>query len=341
LRQTRYLDNLAATVNATYDFPRDIALVSRECGTSNARYIPDATHPQIELCYEWIEQIQNQFARLRLTQESSVQAFNGALAFTLMHEIGHALVHEMNLPITGREEDVADQFATVVLSERQPAYAVWAARFFQQMSRGEGWQLFVNDEAATADEHGLDRQRFYNIVCWTYGASPGNRSVLLQILPQERAQRCPGEAQQIQHAWSFLLNGRLRRGVASAAPPPPQPNSADIAGSWAWDESIADTRVGWTCSDSGTLTFVWGGQDTFQQQGRCIIAGQVVNNPGSGILTKAMFDGASVSFMMGDCTYRGALQSNAQAISGTVTCATQTLGQAQGRMQGTWRAWRR
>ena len=40
---------------------------------------------------------------------------SGVLSFVFLHELGHALIHELALPITGREEDVADQLAVASL----------------------------------------------------------------------------------------------------------------------------------------------------------------------------------------------------------------------------------
>src|SRR5262249_35713434 len=39
----------------------------------------------------------------------------GNMLFALLHETGHALVTEMELPVLGRDEDAADAFAVVML----------------------------------------------------------------------------------------------------------------------------------------------------------------------------------------------------------------------------------
>ena len=49
--------------------------------------------------------------------------------------------------------------------------------------------------ASMADEHSLDEQRSYNILCWMYGADAKGHEVLIQsgLLPEARAPHCPGE----------------------------------------------------------------------------------------------------------------------------------------------------
>ena len=39
--------------------------------------------------------------------------------FVLGHEFGHALIHQLNFPLTGLEEDSADGFATLLHCQRQ------------------------------------------------------------------------------------------------------------------------------------------------------------------------------------------------------------------------------
>src|SRR5262245_5446003 len=48
-------------------------------------------------------------------QRKDVIAFVvGNILFVMSHELGHALISEMGLPVLGKEEDAADAFATLV-----------------------------------------------------------------------------------------------------------------------------------------------------------------------------------------------------------------------------------
>ena len=75
----------------------------------------------IVLCYELVQ------ARLQLITRKLKTASNdivvaaavGSVAFVMMHELGHALLHLSAASFLGREEDVADQFATYMILESE------------------------------------------------------------------------------------------------------------------------------------------------------------------------------------------------------------------------------
>ena len=90
--------------------------------------------------------------------------------FTIYHEVGHLLVDKLDWPVLGREEDVADNFATYfLLSQRR--------RSFQQALKDAalGWKLedqFYGGERDESDYyavHSLDLQRAFQIVCMMVG----------------------------------------------------------------------------------------------------------------------------------------------------------------------------
>ncbi len=58
-----------------------------------------------------------------------------------------------------------------------------------------------------ADEHSLNLQRVYNMECWIYGSNPEANGDLVANgqLPEDRAAGCPAEWQQLDEAWSTLL----------------------------------------------------------------------------------------------------------------------------------------
>ena len=66
-----------------------------------------AAHQQLALADERI-------ARLSAEEAARLTSFVvGNLYFVLVHELGHAVINQLNLPVLGREEDAADSFATL------------------------------------------------------------------------------------------------------------------------------------------------------------------------------------------------------------------------------------
>ncbi|MBF0679640.1 MAG: hypothetical protein IR164_11970 [Devosia sp.] len=97
-------------------------------------------------------------------------AANNSL-FVLYHEMAHLLVHQLELPVLGREEDAADNVATWMLLNKRSGEADKALA-----DAAEGWLLsgvaygsgeYEEDYAAG---HSLDKQRAYQIVCMMVGS---------------------------------------------------------------------------------------------------------------------------------------------------------------------------
>ena len=63
------------------------------------------------------------------------------------------------------------------------------------------------DDLSFWDEHSLDEQRFYNILCWIYGKDSEGYQYLVddETLPTDRAERCPAEYDRMNRSWEALL----------------------------------------------------------------------------------------------------------------------------------------
>ena len=131
--------------------------------------------------------------------------------FTLLHEMGHLLINELQLPVLGREEDAADQLGFVGLFLLQGKQR--DANFYAKLlDVADYWRLewrlpkAPEEKVYSWDSHGLDAQRFYNIACLAYGSDPQNLEWIITAtgLPDERAFYCPQEYQQVQHAVNWL-----------------------------------------------------------------------------------------------------------------------------------------
>jgi hypothetical protein len=202
LKQAQMLESLAAGLNERFPLPRNVSLRTNQCGQVNAFYSP--SQGTVTFCYEMFQYLSDMFVPDGQWTTQQREAVDGASNFILMHEVGHALVHVLDLPITGREEDAVDQLAAVMLISSGEKGAMAALNGVRAVQPGEN---AVFDNSDFADEHSLGPQRLYNVACWIYGSDPRKYAGLVSggLLPQARAQRCPGEYERLSKAWIRLL----------------------------------------------------------------------------------------------------------------------------------------
>ena len=106
-------------------------------------------------------------------QDASVEDFVAAnLIATLYHELGHALIDQLGLPVFGQEEDAADVLSVLMIDalfEEEAAVTIALDTAF-------GFALSSEDETPVFwDVHGPDLQRYYTTLCLFYGANPDAR----------------------------------------------------------------------------------------------------------------------------------------------------------------------
>jgi len=200
-RQERFLEDVASWMNDYVRVPKDVTLTFAECGESNSFYEPK--NRTVTVCFELVDELDQAFAH----DDDRDQAVEDALLFTTLHEVGHALVNVLDLPITGREEDAVDQLASVILIDGAEDGDEAAINGVRGLPDDD--QL---DDLAVSDEHALNGQRFYNVLCLVYGQDPDAYAGWTRdgTLPPERAERCPEEYQQTRASWDRLLAPYLK-----------------------------------------------------------------------------------------------------------------------------------
>ncbi|RLJ51591.1 putative metallopeptidase DUF4344 [Litoreibacter meonggei] len=121
------------------------------------------------------------------------------------HEMGHAVIDLMEVPIYGQEEDAADTMAVLLIDalyEEDAAQAIAYDSAFGYINDPDGIE-----DVPYWDLHGPDEQRYYNHVCLFYGADIHAREELADDLglPPERAESCEDEYEQAIASWGKYL----------------------------------------------------------------------------------------------------------------------------------------
>ena len=141
------------------------------------------------------------------------EAVGAVNSFILAHEFGHALIHNFELPVLGREEDAADGIATVLLlkAEEGASYAAETAEFWVSFSGRQDPPAL----AEYADNHSFDRQRADNILCWVAGSDEGILQSFAEneILPESRLATCPSEWQLLRRSVEQVLEPHVKNGL--------------------------------------------------------------------------------------------------------------------------------
>ncbi len=203
MRKEKVLESIAADLNAFLRIPKSIALTYRECSQANAFYT--SAPRQITICYELVDEFYKTFEKDGLKGAELDQSVDNAVAFAFYHELGHALVNVLDLPITGREEDAVDQLATYLVadgSDAEETTALDGAIAFLLMAKNAKGQ-----QTPFWDQHSMGEQRFYSIICSLYGDSPDKyASVVTEgLLPKARAAQCIPEWKKVERSWTRLL----------------------------------------------------------------------------------------------------------------------------------------
>lgn len=204
LKERRVLETLQELLG-TFRLPRSLLLQTKDCdGTSNAWYEDRV----VTLCYEFVAEVVGRAmttpAGHGVTREDAIV---GTLVQVLLHETGHALFEQLDVPIFGREEDAADQFAAYLILQmhREDARRIIDGVTHMLMAASATRAL---DKDAFSDVHGLPAQRFYNLICLAYGAHTWFYADLVSkgVLPEQRADSCKAEYKQVAKAMDKLIS---------------------------------------------------------------------------------------------------------------------------------------
>ena len=202
-----------------FRLPRPLTIRTAGCnGEVNAWFEADA----VTICYEYVDYVvESAASRKRPGWVSEHHAIMGAMIDVFLHEAGHALFDYLDIPVFGREEDAADQFAAYMLLSlgRQETPQLMAGIVYIYLNEAgirnfsilKRKRLRIVDQKQYADVHSLPLQRIYNTLCLAHGANPVlfKEAVGRGALPADRAEGCAEEFQQVDKAFRMLIQPHI------------------------------------------------------------------------------------------------------------------------------------
>lgn len=214
LREKRALEKLQE-IFSPFRLPIELKFQIGSCdGVANAWY----NRPAVSVCYEYLHEIMKMLpsenAALGVTRSDAMM---GQFFYVFAHEMGHAAFDLLELPVFGNEEDAADQFATYVMlqfgkdeARRLITGAVFAYERYVQNPE------VTAPLAAFADVHAPPAQRYFNILCLSYGAHATLFSDVVGrgYLPKSRANSCSREYHRVAFAFHDLVTPHLDEQMA-------------------------------------------------------------------------------------------------------------------------------
>lgn len=205
LQSSESFQELISALNESLKLPKGLKIVFNGKEDEDAAYDPDAK--QIIVSYAFVNEIKDLYTDNKADIEGTpTEAAIDVMIYILIHEIAHALIHNYDLPIVGKEEDAADSLSSVILSEyfeNGQEVILTAADFFDLISADR--KEFTEEDFW--DEHSLDEQRFYNALCHVYGSDPKKYAEIKKLagFSTERAELCIEEYAKLVDSWSVLL----------------------------------------------------------------------------------------------------------------------------------------
>lgn len=151
-----------------FALPRDVPVLVTDDGPCpkklNAFYQP-SSHA-IFVCYPLANAFYKEFLK-GMKDEDATKATRDAIVFTVMHEMGHALIGELELGHAGKEEDAVDELATLILIEnKKPEWAVNGTVAMMNVFKTPD----KVDYKTFLDEHSVSEARFADVLCMVGGS---------------------------------------------------------------------------------------------------------------------------------------------------------------------------
>lgn len=146
-------------------------------------------------------------ARESVNDEKISQFAEDVLFHVVMHEIGHGLVREFDLPVLGNEETLADTFAThYIVSQLAPERALRILKARVDSLMFEASEI-PRDEWTVEGEHNSDARRAYQIVASAIAYDSGAFGSLAATIgmDQSNVRSAQDYGSEIHRSWRRIL----------------------------------------------------------------------------------------------------------------------------------------
>jgi hypothetical protein len=196
LRASGRLEKAAGQFEQVAGMSEDVTVLVRSC-KEGTQYLVDDN--RIDFCVQDFAEVRKQMKAAG--EEDLTATVLSDAAATLLHELAHAVIDVRHLPITGREEDVADQFVVWQAVEGLDDPDLVLSQAFEYGLFGDTYEQ-VDD-----DSHTADGAREANLLCWLYGSDPQSWAHLVDDDPltDDRAELCADEWDLLVHGWQTIL----------------------------------------------------------------------------------------------------------------------------------------
>jgi hypothetical protein len=215
MREKEVLQRFQAFLTPLF-LPNTVRLEIAGCdGRINAHFWRNV----ITVCYEYFEWIWKNTPRMAKFGLPPRDAMNGPTVDVFLHEVGHAALQLLDIPLLGSEEDAADYFATFLIlqfAEEDARRLIMGASFiFGREALKE--QESAPELAELAGRHSLPAQRYFNRLCMAYGKDPQLYADVVErgMLTRQRADHCAYEYAYISDAFRRLVGPYIDQDLAS------------------------------------------------------------------------------------------------------------------------------
>jgi hypothetical protein len=151
---------------------------------------------------------------------TQADAICGQLFFAVAHELGHAMFDIFDVPVFGRQEDAADQFAAYIMlqfgGERSRRLIKGAAYgYYEYIKNYKEKPKVTLPLVAFSSDHGAPEERYFSLLCTAYGFDDKLFAAVVEkeYLPQSRAKKCKFEYEDLKFAFYQVFGPHLDMGM--------------------------------------------------------------------------------------------------------------------------------